>query len=100
MIGFEDSRGNPAGKNALTNLFAQCSRIFGPSEQRVERVERGSEPHIFESALKSVAGDDKTRRERDVQDSPGGRETLLSRRAGPDRLILRRRRAPQCTASD
>ena len=55
----EDSRGNPAGKNALTNLFASCGRVSGTGEQRVERVERGSEPDLFESALKSVARDDK-----------------------------------------
>ena len=57
----EYSRGNPAGKNALTNLFASGSRVFGTGEQRVERLERGSEPDLFESALKSVARDDKAR---------------------------------------
>ena len=51
--------GNSAGKNALPNLFASCNRFFGTGEQRVERFERGSESHIFESALKSVARDNK-----------------------------------------
>src|SRR5437870_2063506 len=50
-------RGNPSGKNALTNLFASCNRVFGTGEQRVER---GSEPQVLESALKSIACDDKT----------------------------------------
>src|SRR6266446_1396714 len=53
-------RGNPSGKNALTNLFASCNRVFGTGEQRVERVERGSDPHVLESVLKSIACDDKT----------------------------------------
>src|SRR6266545_4779115 len=51
---------DPARKNALLNLFASCSRVFGTGEQRVERVQRGSESDVFESALKSVARDDKT----------------------------------------
>jgi hypothetical protein len=47
-------------KNALTNLVASCNCVFGTGEQRIERLERGSESHIFETALKSVARDDKT----------------------------------------
>ncbi len=56
----EYPRGNSAGKNALTNLFGSCSRVFGTGEQRVERVERGSQPDGFEGTLKSVPRDDKT----------------------------------------
>jgi len=56
----QDSLGNSARENALTNLFGSCSHILGLREQRVERLERESESHIFESAFKSVARDDKT----------------------------------------
>ena len=56
----EYSRGNWAGKNGLTNLFGSCGCVLGTREQRVKRVERGSESDILESALKSVARDDET----------------------------------------
>src|SRR2546423_7622859 len=59
--GLKYSRRNPAGKNTLTNLFASCNRVFASGEQRIEHVEHGSEPKLFESAFKSVALDDKTR---------------------------------------
>ena len=56
----EYSRWNSAGKNALANLFGSGCRVFATGEQRIERVERGSEPDVCESALKSLARDDKT----------------------------------------
>ena len=67
-------------EKALTNLFGSCGRVLGTGEQRFERVERGSEPKIFETTLKSMARNDETgRNAMSETDEAAERRTLAPR---------------------